>query len=178
MKNHIDPKEWAEDFKLFMSIPEIAPPAHIRNEVYRVVRRDLLPSIWLVLSKLGGIHIVVGGFSLLICSQFGMGRGDTLMSTFMSYGAMVCMAFCGALFLGLTTLIAGVILSQSELRKIRRTGYFPIALLGVISFAVFLFFGADIAFSFAVAWFFGALLAGALVMEMSLGVRSLTSHRA
>lgn len=178
MKNKIDPREWAEDFKLFMSVPEIDPPAHIRDEVFRVVHRDLHPSAWLVLSKLGGIHVVVGSFSLLICSQFGMGRGDTVMSTFMSYGAMVCMAFCGALFLGLTTLIAGVVLSQPELKKIRQTGYSPIALLGVVSLTVFFCFGADIAFSFAMAWFFGALSAGVLVTEASLGMRRLISLHA
>ncbi len=171
MKEKIDAKEWAEDFKLFMSAPEVSPPLAIREAIFCFVHRDLNPSVWRVLSKLGGIHVVVGSLSLLLCSQFGMGRGDTVMQAFMGYGMTVCMAVCGALFLGLTTVVAGFILSNSELQKMRKTGYSPIALLGVASLIVFFCFGADIALGFALAWLLGATLAGALVTEATLAFK-------
>lgn len=171
MKEKIDPQEWAEDFKLFMSAPEVSPPLAVREEIFGFVHRDLNPSVWLVLSKLGGIHALVGSLSLLLCSQFGMGRGDAVLNAFMGYGMTVCMIVCGALFLGLTTIVAGFILSNSELKKMRRTGYSPILLLGVASLVVFFCFGADIAFGFAMAWLLGATLAGLLVTEATLAFR-------
>ncbi len=86
MKEKIDPKEWAEDFKLFLNAHDVNPPAPVREEIFRVVHRDLNPSFWMVMVKLGGIHTFVGSLSLLFCSQFGMGRGFNLMHSFMSYG--------------------------------------------------------------------------------------------
>ena len=171
MKKKMDPKEWTEDFKLFMDGAEVAPPQQVRNKIFNFVHQDLNPSLWLVLAKLGGIHAVVGSFSLSICSQFGMGKGDTVMQVFMSHGAFTCMAFCGALFLGLTTFVAGFVLSVSEIKKIRATAYAPIVLLGTLSLLLFLFFGAEIALNLALAWFFGALLTGILITELNLLVR-------
>lgn len=173
MKEKVNPKEWADDFKSFLNAPEVSPPSHVRNEIFRVVRRDLNPQLWMVMAKLGGIHALIGSLSLLLCSQFGMGRGFNLMHVFMSYGEFVCMAFCGALFLGLTTLIAGFILSKTELMKIRKTCYAPVVLLGATSLAVFFCFGAEIAFVLALTWLLGAVMAGALALELAFGLRRL-----
>ncbi len=176
MKNRIDPKEWAEEFNNFVDSPPSPPPANLREEIFSVVHQDLNPSLWLVLAKLSGIHLIVGSFSLLLCSQFGMGSGDIMMRTFMGYGMSVCMGFCGALFLGLTTLVAGFILTNPELRKIRRTAYAPIWMLGAFSLLVFLSFGAEIAVGFAVAWLIGAIITGVLFTETSIAFRR-TSFR-
>lgn len=178
MKNKIDPKEWAEDFKLFLDAPEVSPPSHVKEEIFRIVHRDLNPQLWFVMAKLGGIHAVVGSLSLLLCSQFGMGRGYNLMHAFMSYGAFTCMAFCGALFLGLTVVVAGFFLSNPELKRIRSTAYAPIVFLGLMSLVVLFCFGAEIALNLALFWLFGALLAGMLLTELSLSVRQIAAHRA
>lgn len=173
MKEKIDPKAWAEDFKTFLDAPEVRPPAHVRDEIFKVVNRDLNPTLWMVLAKLGGIHVFVGSLSLLLCSQFGIGRGYNLMHVFMSFGTFACMAFCGALFLGLTLLMAGFILSNSELKKVRTTGYAPIVLLGVVSLIVLFCFGAEIAFNLALFWLLGAFIAGVLFTEAGLRIRRL-----
>ena len=177
MKNKVDPKAWATDFQEFLNAPEVRPPAHIREEIFQVVHRDLNPSLWLVMAKLGGIHAFVGSLSLLLCSQFGMGRGLNLMQAFMGYGNFVCMMFCGALFLGLTTLVAGFILSSTELTKIRKTSYAPIFLLGTLSLVVFFCLGAEIAFSLALAWMMGAIVFGALGLEAGFGIKRLADRR-
>lgn len=156
MKNQIDPKDWAEEFRSFVEAPFAAPPAHLKDLIFSEVHRDLNPGLWIVLAKLGSIHVVVGSFSLLLCSQFGMGRGDLMMRTFMGYGMPLCMAFCGALFLGLTTLVAGFLLSSHELKAIRRTAYAPVWLLGTVSLLVFWNFGAVTVLSFGFFWFVGA----------------------
>lgn len=166
-----DPKIWADEFKEFLDSPEVSPPSHIRDEIFGVVHRDLNPQLWFVMAKLGGIHAAVGSLSLLLCSQFGMGRGFNLMQPLMNYGAMTCMALCGALFLGLTTLVAGLILSSVELIKIRKTCYAPIVFLGLGSLIVFFCFGAEIAISLGLVWLLGAFVAGALAIEAGLGIK-------
>lgn len=171
MKDKNSLGSWTDDFQEFASATPVSPPPALSQEIFSAVSRDLNPALWLVLAKLAAIHTVVGSLSLLLCSQFGMGQGDFVMRNFMGYGMNVCMAGCGALFLGLTTLIAGFVLSAPELRKIRRTVYAPILLLGGISLLVFLGFGANTALSFALAWLAGATVSGVLLTEASIGLR-------
>jgi hypothetical protein len=161
----MDPKEWSDDFQFFLDSPKINPPPYIGEEIFRIVHRDLRPTLSLIVAKLGGIHIFVGSLSLLLCSQFGMGRGFNLMHVFMDYGTFSCMTVCGALFLGFSTLVAGFMLSQQELAKIRKTCYAPIVLLGTASLVVFFCFGAEMALTLALMWLFGAVVAGALALE-------------
>jgi hypothetical protein len=174
VKQKIDPREWAEDFKLFLDAPKINPPAHVGEQIFRSVHRDFNPTLLRVLAKIGGIHVLGGSLSLFFCSQFGIGRGYNLMQVFMSEGVFACMALCGALFLGLTVLIAGFILSNSELKKIRKTCYAPVFLLGLASLAIFLCFGAEIALNLAFFWLVGAVAVGVLLTESSLRVRRFT----
>jgi hypothetical protein len=171
LKDKIDSQDWAVEFEQFNNALEVSPPNNIRNEIFNSVHRDLNPNIWLVFRKLGAIHAVVGSLSLLLCSQFGMGRGDAFMNAFMGYGMTVCMGFCGALFLGLTTLVAGFILSNSEIKKVRSLGYSPIPLLGLASLMIFFCFGANIVFEFAITWLVGATIAGVLMTETYLAFK-------
>jgi len=173
MKNTIDPKEWADEFKSFVETPTVAPPTHLQEAIFSEVHRDLNPGLWLVLAKLGSIHLVVGNLSLLMCSQFGMGHGDLMMRSFMSYGMNACMAACGALFLGLTTLVAGVVLTSYDLKTIRRTAYAPVWLLGAFSLLVFWNFGADIVVTWTAAWFVGAVIAGIFFTESSIAIKKI-----
>jgi len=169
-----DPKEspnWSEEYQHFMQGEEIYPPQHVYESVRNLVHRDLCPSYSTIFAKISLLHITVGSLSLLLCSQFGMGKGLTLVHYFMRWGDLVCMMACGSLFLGLTTGVAGMILSQTELRRIRQTGYSMIAVLGLASLLVFLSFGAEIAVNYALAWLFGALLTGVIGTELSLGIK-------
>lgn len=170
MTNKFDPKEWAKDFESFMNSEAVSPPAHINNKILDFVRGDLNPSIWKIIAKLSGIHVVMGSLSLLVCSQFGMGSAPML---FMSLGHVACTALCGSFFLGLSTLIAGIWFSPEELRKMRSTGYSPILVLGILSLITFLVFGAEIALNLAAIWLLGAFAAGAIATELILGIRRL-----
>ncbi len=165
MKHKFDPIEWADDFKEFLNSPEIQPPLHLTDSIAEFVQKDLNPTVWLILTKLSLIHIFVGSLSLLICAQFGMGRGSMVSNIFAGYEELMCMSFCGALFLGFTTLIAVFILSETELKKIRLTGYSPLMVLGLVSLTVFFCFGAHIILNIAAVWFLGGLIAGILVTE-------------
>lgn len=167
-------KNWNDDFNDFMTISEVRPPLAAGEEIFTLVHRDLNPTLLQVLGKLAAVHVVAGSLSLLLCVQFGMGRGYSLMNYFMRLGDVACFALCGAIFMGLTALVAGWILSAAEMKKIRSSAYSPIALLGLASLFVFFLFGAEIAFNTALIWLLGVLLAGVLVTEAHLGTR----HRA
>lgn len=173
MKDKKNSGSWTEDFQDFATSAPVSPPSALGREIFAYVSRDLNPALWLVLAKLAAIHSIVGSFSLLLCSQFGMGRGDFMMRNLMGYGMNACMAGCGALFLGLTTLIAGFVLTPPELRKIRRTVYAPILLLGAVSLLVFLLLGSEIALGFALAWLTGATLSGMAATEAGLFARKI-----
>jgi hypothetical protein len=171
MREKVDLKEWAEDFNSFISAPEVRPPSHVQEKVFRNVHHDLNPSLSLVFSKLAGLHVIGGSLSLALCSQFGIGRGYNVMHVFMNFGELACMMLCGAIFFGLTVFMAGFFLSRPELVKIRKTYYAPILLLGVASIAVFLFFGAEFALSLTIFWLVGAVLVGASGTELILAAR-------
>lgn len=171
MKKPEDYQQWAEEFKNFMSVEEVNPPQPLSNSVLEYVHKDLNPRLSHILAKLASIHVLVGSLSLLVCSQFGMGHGYSLVHVFMQWGELVCMMTCGAFFLGLTTVIGGMILTRAELRRIRRTGYSVVALLAGASLLVFFCFGAEIALNYALAWLVGALAAGILGTELCLGIR-------
>lgn len=171
MMENTDPKKWAEEFRQFLNAPEVKPPSFIQNEIFNTVRGDLNPSLSRVMTKLAAIHVFAGSISLLLCSQFGIGMGYSVAHSMMVYGVSTCMAFCGALFLSLTVVAAGFVLSTEELMKIRKTCYSPILLLGIGSLMLFLTFGAEIALHLALSWLMGGLLAGAVFTEASLNIK-------
>ncbi len=177
MKNYEKIPNFSREYQQFLQGEEIYPPQQVYESVQSIVHRDLCPRYPRIFAKISLLHLTVGSLSLWLCSQFGMGHGLTLAHYFMRWGDLVCMMACGSLFLGLTTGVAGMILSQAELRRIRQTGYSMIAILGIASLLVFLSFGAEIASHYALAWLFGALLAGVIGTELSLGIKGKSSWK-
>ena len=167
----------SNEFEAFVSAPESTPARDLSERIFARVHGDLNPALHRVFLKLATIHVFVSGLSLSICSQFGIGRTTSLTHSFMHYGDMVCMTMCGALFLGLTSLIAQWFLSADELRRVRRYAYSPILGLGAVSLLVFIAFGAEIATTFAVAWMLGGLVAGIFALETGFALRRLVHHR-
>lgn len=172
MRDKVDRKEWMKDFNDFMNAEEIQPPAHLFEQIRSIVHRDLNPSAWLVLSKLALIQAVVGSLSLVICAQFGVGPGQHLAMAFARLGDNMCMALCGALFLGLSGLTASLVLKTPEVNLIRKTGYLPILVVGILSLGVFLGFGAEIVVSFAFLWLLGGFIGGLLATEAGWRLRT------
>lgn len=172
MKNDLNYKKMNDDFQAFMNANEVAPPRALTEQIFRKIREDLNPSIRKLLSKLILIQIIVGSFSLLICSQFGLGPGP-LVHTFMVFGHTVCMALCGGLYLGAGAIAALTLLSPAEVELIRRTGYLPLLAVGILSLGTFFGFGAEIVMGFALAWLFGAFLSALVVVETGYRIRRL-----
>lgn len=160
----VDEKSGAE-FLEFLNAPELPAPRAVTERIVSAVQADLHPSIWSVMPKLAAIHCGAGGVSLLICAQFGMGRSTALTHAFMRLGELMCLALCGALFVGLTGFVAGLALSSPELALIRKAAYSPLLVLQILSLLVFIVLGAEIAFGLGSVWLLGGLLSGSLLAE-------------
>lgn len=157
-------KEWLKDYQSFLNADEIAPPRELSERIFKMVHDDLSANGWHVLSKLALFQGVLGSFSLMICSQFGLGSGKLVMA-FMHLGDNICMALCGALFLGLGTMAAGYFLKSAEVKLIRQMGYLPILLTGLLSLGVFFGFGAEVVASLAFIWLLGGFVGGLIALE-------------
>ncbi len=171
MKSKFNAEMWAEEFREFMDSPEVRPPQHVSESLLEFVRRDLNPGLWNVLGKLGIIHTIMGSLSLLVCAQFGIGRGTHVNHLFMSLGELACMGICGALFLGVSLTIASMVLSASEAHSLRKHRYVHVLILSALSLFVFFCLGAEIGVSLGLAWLLGATISGILVNEVALGMR-------
>ncbi|MBP7864002.1 hypothetical protein KA183_20120 [bacterium] len=174
MSEKIDQKLWAKEFAAFMNSSNEIPPAHLTQSILEYVRKDLNPDMRLIMVKLSAIHVIIGSLSLLVCTQFGMGVGEGPLHIFMKFGDLFCIAMCGALFLGLTSIIAGVVLSDGELGKIRKAFYLPFMTLGTISLFIFTLFGAEVALNVSISWLIGGCIASIIISESSIRIRRLT----
>lgn len=164
---------WATEFADFLNSPEENPPRRISETLLARIYRSLNPSQWVVLAKLGAIHAGVGLLSLTVCPQFGMGSTEHsgFMSFFMRYGDVACQIACGALFLGLSILVASFFLRPEEVKVIRKNRLTQIAALLGLSLGAFVCAGGDVLSSLTLAWVFGALGASLISLELGWVVR-------
>ena len=175
MKPSFNSEEWLRDFNEFMSTPSTPVPPSLFQKIRDVVYKDLNPSAWMIFVKLIGIHAVVGSLSLLLCAQFGMGPsygGKVFMSLTMQFGETGCMLFCGALFVGLSLLVGGLVLTLPEVKVLRRTEFLQVLALGILSMGAFLCFGADVVTGLSLFWLMGSLLGGVVMTELSWRLRT------
>jgi hypothetical protein len=93
------------------------------------------------------------------------------MSFFMRYGDVACQIACGALFLGLSILVASFFLRPEEVKVIRKNRLTQIAALLGLSLGAFVCAGGDVLSSLTLAWVFGALGASLISLELGWVVR-------
>jgi hypothetical protein len=166
MKN----KNIDKDFQDFMDSNSAHPPEHISTNILNIVKSDLDPSHTIVFSKLLGVQAFVGFLTLTFCPQFDLSLTNNyelfhyLHNTF---GANVCMAICGSIFIGTGAIFASYLLNLSELRKIKDSKllyYFSISSIAIASFTLL---GAEIYLTLTIFWLMGATLAGVLLFELN-----------
>jgi hypothetical protein len=169
-------RNWKSEFQEFRNGAAVRPPREVSERIYAQVERDLNVSAWGVFSKLSLIHAGSALFTLSICPQFGFrafGEGMGLMHYFMSLGTVGCPLACGAFFLGMSLLLATLILSAQELRVLRSHRWAGLGALTLLSLGFFLMADpVDIVASFAIAWVFGAVVGGYLVLELGAFARA------
>ena len=164
-----------DEFAAFLSADEINPSPALNDVVLQMVNSELNPSSYRVFMKVIGIHAVISLFTLSLCSQFGfqtLPRFD-LMNHFMSVvGPTYCMAFCGAIYLGVSALVLSLLMKPEEVRTIRHNKLLQMTLLSGVSLGVFLCLGASLFLLPTALWIFGALVGGVGTLELGWLVRS------
>lgn len=173
-KKPMKPEDWITEFQSFVTTDEIQPPKELSSQIIDKVHADLNPGTWSVISKLAFIHVLVGGTTLLVCPQFGIGAfgGMGLMHLFMRFGTNVCTMACGAVFLGSSTLASTLLLRPEEVAVARRNKLLGTLLMSGISLVAFIVTGADIVANIASIWMLGATIGGIATMEIGWSLRS------
>lgn len=167
---------WENDFREFLDADSSAPPAVLSDGVVKHVRAELNPSFWKILSKLALIQAASGAVSLLYCPQFGLSftSGHGLMHYLMQYGATVCMVGCGALFTGLSLLVASLLLRPEEVRVLRSHRLLQATVISALSLGAFACAGATMVGGLALVWAGGAILGAITTLELGWSIRRLT----
>lgn len=164
-----------DEFQLFLSADEAQPPQNISLKIQNDILTDLNPSFSSVFLKVLGVHAVVSLLSLSLCSQFGFRTLPLLdlMNHFMDIvGPTYCMAFCGAIYLGLSALALSLLLRPQDVRVIRKNMLLQMTLLTGASLGVFLCLGASVLFVPIALWIAGALVGGIATFETGWFIRS------
>jgi hypothetical protein len=164
-----------DEFQLFLSADEVRPPQELGHNIQQHVGRELNPTFQTVFLKVLGVHAAVSLFSLSLCSQFGFQTISLfdLMDHFMKFaGPTYCMAFCGAIYLGISALALSFLLKPEEVKAIRRHAVLQMILLAGVSLGVFLCLGANMLFVPVALWIVGSLAGGIATLEGGWLVRS------
>jgi hypothetical protein len=160
-----------DEFIEFMDEPAVSPPAYLDDKVIKFVRSELNPSSWLVFSKLSLLHFLGGLITLSFCPQFGvslLGNDYGLTKYLFKLGPYGCTVACGALFIGITIILASLFLNEEEIKTIKK--FWPLQLVAIclLSLGSFLMLDAEIILSFGIAWIAGGLLGGLTMLETGL----------
>jgi len=170
---------WENEFKEFLEADTTPIPRALSENVLGAVKTQLNPSFWQVLAKLAMIQVVAGAVSLTFCPQFGVSftGSQGLMHYLMQYGENVCMVGCGALFTGMSLLVASLALRPEEVRALREHRLLQVTTVAALSLAVFACSGAEIIGGFALVWTLGAIVGGMATLELGWSVRRLSYGR-
>jgi hypothetical protein len=158
---HINEENELSEFNKFLQTKADTPPEALTTLILNQQSELLLPSPFLVFTKLIIIHGFFGTLSLSVCNQFGLNPFNTTLSLslsdyFMSFGHSTCMAFCGILFVGCSLVAARFILSAKEFFVLRKHYLLQVSTLCILSLAIFINLGAHVTFSIAALWVLGA----------------------
>ena len=146
-----------------------APSNVLDQKVLSLVKRNLIPKHKVIFGKLFLIQAFVGSLVLLFCPQFNIsltGNYELFHFFHRNFGAYVCSAICGGIFLGSGLFFANFILSRGELAAIGKSKFlYPMALSGLF-ILIFLFLGGEVYLEISLAWFFGSSLFAVVFFEL------------
>lgn len=166
MKNKRESQSsWNGDYLDFLSVEPQRPPSILTENLQTVVRKDLHPSVFVILTKLLPIQFFIGLLTLLVCPQFELSfLGNKKIFHFLlhNFGIYSCMAACGAFFIGSGAMVMSYLLKPEEIKAVRRAAFMHFPLLGLLSLFVFYFTTHQMFFDTAFIWWAGASLGGIL----------------
>ncbi len=164
------------EFEEFKNIEEISPPNRVTKLILSRVRHDLNPSSLSVFKKLILIQLATGFITLVFCPQFGIGflkSSMGLMGVLMKFGDNICMAGCGAVFLGLSALIATLVLRPEEVRVLKKNELVQFPILALAVLGIFTCLGAPVLTALGVAWLLGSIVGAVSTLEVGLFLKKM-----
>jgi hypothetical protein len=129
------------DFKALSQAEPIEPPALIHERLRTQVVADLNPRMARIVGKVGLIHFLAAGFSLVFCPQFGVGPlgGEFgVLDFFMKGGWPLCALGCGVLFMSGTGVFSAFLLNPDERRVFHKNSGWVFTALAALSFGFFM----------------------------------------
>ena len=163
-----------KDYESFTNADETQPPNEVSNKILNLIKDDLKPNHVKVFSKLLGIQTFIGVLTLLFCPQFNLSLTNNyeLFHYFHNkFGANICTAICGSIFIGSGALLASYVLRFSEVKKIAESKflyYFSISTIAVASFSLI---SPKVYLEIIPFWFIGAYLSGITLFEINKQIR-------
>ncbi len=171
-------KEWRTEFNSFMEEESVTPPPRVKDLVHGQIFRDFNPPPWKISLKMVLVMLITLPLNLFLCPQFGLGfleasgLRSVLMPYIMIFGLYGCMALCGAIFIGTTTLLASFVFRPEEVRAIKSQRLLQLSFLSLLALGSFVCFGADVFLSTGLVWLLGAVFGGAASLELGWRVRA------
>lgn len=160
MSNKNLDKMMMEEFIKFVEADPVSPKATTDNTIHKMVEKDLNPSIWMVFAKFFGIETAAGLATLLVCPQFNIGFGshnELFHSLHSTMPPVLFFIVCGIFFVLLGAVLAGLILSHDEIRKIKKTKYLYYTAYSLTAYIIFVSLGAEVFLISSIAWILGAV---------------------
>jgi len=165
--------QWWEDLGTFLRHPGETPPETVSEDLRALVYRDLTVDVAKLVTK-SVIAFALAGLAVVsVCPQLGVGPffGDSAVAQELAHvlhsgGALACATLCGALFVGLGTVLSVVALRRAELRwayRRRTSAAVIVAITGLVALALF---GGESDGTERFFWLVGAMVSAALVMEV------------
>lgn len=168
-------KDEDRQFEAFLRTRAVEPPRELSSSVRARIQPLLNPPVWLVLIKLAFVQAGIGWLTLAACPQFGVGLSWGLHHGIFHWlnaiSEELCMAACGAFFLGMSALAASFVLSFDELRVMKRWRLLVFPAIGGASLLAFHFQGGEVVGELAVFWLPSAVAAALLAMETGRRLR-------
>ena len=160
-------------FEEFINGEEIRPPESLSEKIILNIKRELNPSGLSVFKKLALLQFVTGLVTLLFCPQFGIGFTGNMgvMGLLMKFGDNICMAGCGAVFLGVSAFLAAFLLKPEEVRVLEKNSLLQFSSLTLATAGIFICLGAPILTTIGLSWFAGSLAGGFLTFRLGERLR-------
>lgn len=166
-----------DEFKEFLKGDEV-PSKKLDAQLLQTMRGILKPDISQVWPKFVVAQLVAALITLTVCPQFGvgpLGGGHGLVGhLFMSFGEVICAAFCGAFFLASGTLAAVLVLRKGERREVFNYRFRILGAVSVMSFLMLMTIGTSLELPMLYSsspiefsmWLGGAFFASLFVLQL------------
>ena len=168
-------KKYSEEFEEFMNPERHVAPSHQTSlKALNFVRGQLSPSDSLIFLKLALLQFFFGLLTTTLCPQFNLSltNNHELFHFFhRNFGPHICMALCGAIFMGSATIASAYLLKENEVLRIQRSRFLHLFFLSGTSVCGFILLGADVYLHTVPFWMFGGVFFGAIFLNLNFKMK-------